>query len=136
MRFPEWPELMDDYINANNHKQYRYGVFDCVTFCAGLIKIISNINILEGVEYKDARSALRVLKSDTGLFDMTGKQMITFGMREIPTGLTRRGDIVGFMTDAHGETVGVCVGSKFVSPGENDLIFLPMTEAVKAWGIK
>ena len=135
MRKQNWPELLDKYITENNSQTYKYGVFDCVTFGAEWIALIMDVDILDGIKYKGIKSALSLLNKHGGLFKMTSVQMGKAGLKKTHPALAKRGDIVGFMTEAHGETVGICIGRQVVSPGENKLIFLPMTDAVIAWEI-
>ncbi len=142
MRVDDWPELLDKFIRENDGKKYEHGRFDCVLFGAGIIKEMTGVNILDGesrgsrgIRYKDKKTALALLKRKGGLFKMTSVQMQDKGFVGINPRSSQRGDIVGFMTKAHGETIGVCVGADIVSPGEKELVYLPMTEAVMAWRI-
>lgn len=136
MRVLDWTELLDGYIVENKDKEYKYGRFDCVMFSVELVKKIVGVDLLEGIDYEDMKTGLELLKKNEGLFKLTNKQVEKVGLGEILPALAQRGDMVGCMTKAHGETLGVCVGSKFVSTGENGLVFLPMKEVVKAWRIK
>ncbi len=141
MRCQDWPEKLDEYIRKNNGRKYEHGKFDCVLFGADIIKIMTACrhgageDILTGIKYKDMKSAVTLLKRMGGLFEMTSVQMKEKGYWEVNPRLAHRGDIVGFMTKAHGETIGVCVGTDIVSPGKTELVYLPMTEAVIAWRI-
>jgi hypothetical protein len=136
MRNQEWPELLNSYIKEHDKKIYKMGVFDCVTFISGLVKLITGANLLKGISYKGEKAGLTLLRKHNGLFNLTDKQMKKCGYYPYKNkAFTKRGDIVGFITETHGETLGVCIGSQFVSPGKDELVYLPMTQAVRSWGI-
>ena len=136
MRTLDWTEILDEYIIQNRYRKYKYGSFDCVLFSTELVKKIIGINLLEGIDYNDMKTGLDLLKKSGGLFKLTDLQMNKVGLKTIPLAFAQRGDVVGCMTEEHGETLGICIGSKFVSTGEDELVFLPMKEVIKAWRIK
>lgn len=136
MRNELWPEILNDYIQLNIGKEYKYGKNDCVMFMAGFIRLITGKDVLAGKRYNGQKSALTLLKKHGGLFSLVDMQFKKFGLNLIKPLKAKRGDVVGFVTEAHGETVGICIGSVFVSPGVHDLVFLPMTQAVRAWEVK
>ena len=137
MRNELWPEMLNDYIQLNFGKEYKYGKNDCVMFMAGFIRLITGKDVLKGKRYNGQKSALALLEKHGGLFKLVDMQFEKFGFKNITNvNKAKRGDVVGFITELHGETIGICIGSVFVSPGVDDLIFLPMTQAVRAWEIK
>lgn len=136
MRSERWPEILDDYIRVNSGKEYKYGKTDCVMFASGFIKLITGKDTLKGKRYAGQKSALSLLKKSGGLFNLVDMQCEKAGFPVIEVMKAKRGDVVGFMTEAHGETVGICVGNMFVSPGTDDLVFLPMAQAIRAWEVK
>jgi hypothetical protein len=136
MRHEEWPEIMESYIQNNRGKEYKWSRQDCVTFMAQFVHIITGKDVLIGKRYAGEKSAMTLLKKYKGLFRLVDMQFKKFGLNKIKPLQAKRGDVVGFKTKAHGQTVGICVGNMFVSQGEDDLVFLPMSEAVKAWEVK
>lgn len=137
MRNELWPEILNDYIQLNLGKEYKYGKNDCVMFMAGYIRLITGKDVLAGKRYNGQKSAFTLLKRHDGLFNLVDMQFEKLGLKKISNvNKAKRGDIVGFVTKLHGETVGICIGSTFVSPGADDLVFLPMTQAVRAWEVK
>ena len=137
MRNELWPEILNDYIQLNLVKEYKYGKHDCVMFMAGFINMITGKDVLKGKRYNGQKSALTLLEKHGGLFNLVDMQFEKVGFKKISNvRKTKRGDVVGFITESHGETVGICIGSTFVSPGVHDLVFLPMTQAVRAWEVK
>ena len=135
MRKQNWPELLDKYIRESGRREYEYQHFNCVTFGAAWVIISTGINMLKGIKYKDKNEALSILENSGGLFKMTEDRMADAGFKTVNPALAKRGDVVGFFTKTHGETVGICVGKQFASPGLHELVFLPMRDAVKAWEI-
>ncbi len=135
MRNDRWPEILDDYIRENKAQVYKYGKADCIMFMAGFVKQITGKDVLKGKRYKGEKSALRLLKEFDGLFNLVNIQFEKVGFEPVEVMRARRGDVVGFETAAHGETVGICVGNMFVSQGIEDLVFLPMSTALRAWRV-
>jgi hypothetical protein len=136
MRYEQWPELLDQYVIDNQRKPYKYGTADCVTFMAGLVALITGKDVLKGKRYSGEKSALKLLKKHGGLYNLVDIQFEKVGFKKIDVMRARRGDVVGFKTEAHGETVGVCVGNMFVSQGSDGLVFLPMRKSELAWEVK
>lgn len=135
MRQQNWEILLDTYITVNKNVFFDYGESDCVRFCARWIMNATGKKVLKGILYRGVKSGERILKDGGGLWNLTTKQMQEIGNKEIPVTLAKRGDIIGIMTLAHGESVGICTGRNIVSPGDDGLVFLPMSEAHRAWEV-
>ncbi len=136
MRTDDWPEMLDYYIRSNAQKPYEYGKFDCFLFVKYFVPIITGVEIFKSVKYKTMRGGTSILKKHGGLFNLVKLHMEKAGFDEIAPPFARRGDIVGFKTKAHNEAIGICVGRDFVSPGEYELEYAPMIDAIIAWRIK
>ncbi len=137
MRFDHWPETLDYYIRSTSENPYKMGIFDCVSFVAKAMKHITGKDILDEIDYTDEKTGLKLLKKHDGLFKLADKQFNKVDILPYKNkNYCKRGDIVGFMTAAHGETLGICTGSEFVSPGKSELVYLPMADVVRAWEVR
>ena len=63
-RTPDWPYRLNEYINSVKDTPFEYGVHDCCTFAAGVIKSMTGVDIMEEFRgtYQDQASAAKVIK--------------------------------------------------------------------------
>lgn len=138
MRCEDWPEKLDSYIKENLNKPFSYAENDCCTFASEIIKIMTGKDIMEGMrgKYKDKESGYKVMKRFAGgLIGTFKKTMEKYSFEEIPPLMAQRGDVVIYETEM-GDTVGICIGDKIITPGENGIISNPIFEGKMAWRIE
>ena len=107
-RLANWPRLLAEYLAANRHRSFEFGVFDCCVFAAGAIQSMTGKDSLEAYRgsVTDARTSARLLDDNGGLGKMVGDIL-----SEVPISFAQRGDIV-LMDSPDGRGVlGVCTGS-------------------------
>lgn len=130
MRYEDWPERLDVFIEDARNKVFKFGVNDCCIFAARAVESIINIGLLEKVQElhksKSSRKNLASLVSTT---------LKTYKFEEVPPLSAQRGDVVIFET-VLGDTVGISVGNSIVAPGEYQLEFFPLYIAKRAWRIE
>lgn len=135
MRAEDWPERLADCLEAARRKPFAWGKHDCVLFAADVVLAITGTDPAAGArgQYHDAAGARRWLGSRTladALVEVLGDP--------IRPAFAQRGDLVilGMERDRHWpEAAGVCLGERAAAPGDEGLIFLPMSEALLAWRV-
>lgn len=136
-RREDWPERLDECVESVRHKPFEYGINDCCSFMAEVLWLIAGVDIMKGLRtYGDKRSAYRIIKhyAGGGVAEAVEKAMEDCGYAEIRPLEAQRGDVVLFETKL-GDTAGICIGSKITTPGENGLLFNPLSETKRAWRI-
>lgn len=130
-RREDWPARLARYVDAHRDMPFAWGSFDCVRFAAGWVREATGSDPVEGLDWADERSALRVLESLGGLQAAVETR---FGAA-ISCALAWRGDLV-LHEMSRRPGLGVCVGAEFAAPSEDGgLMFLPMSAARMAWRI-
>lgn len=46
MRDPNWPRLLNQYLNSIRDKEFEWGVFDCCVMCAGAVQAITGEDLM------------------------------------------------------------------------------------------
>lgn len=140
-RFADWPEKLAEFIEARRNMPFTFGTNDCCTFAAAAVKALT------GVDYRhqliETFGAYGTLAEAARRKEQTGglEALATSILRDpIPVAFAGRGDIVlADAPDAVGDVdlrhLGVCLGTHVAAPGLKGLVFVPMSLAVKAWGV-
>lgn len=132
MRAENWPERLDAFLAAQQHRAFTWGGFDCALFAADWVLACTGVDPAAPYRgaYSDGLEAARLQRQDGGL-----EAMITAALGEpIAPAFAQRGDIV--LLDAElRPTAGVCVGWEAAAPGMIGLEFLPMARASRAWRV-
>ncbi len=123
---------LNNFIESQRRVPFEWGINDCALFVASAVEAVIDIDYAEQFRgrYATKIGSLRVLRDD-GYDDL--EQFVTASVgepcakREIA-----RGDICLFETP-DGESIGICVGVKIVSPGEGGLVFTNIDQAIKGW---
>lgn len=131
MRPDDWPERLNDFIEANLHTPFAWGTHDCSQFVIKCeLALFDCTQFPDSIgKYKTQRGAKLHLHRQgfAGLWDYVGSRYT-----EIEQPFAARGDVAGHITP-DGESVGIIVGNKIASPGDAGLMFKPLSEAVRFW---
>ena len=75
MRYPDWPNRLNEYIVAVRDNEFEWGVHDCCTFVAGAVTAITddNVDIME--KFRD--KYYTEIQSDEALVDIGGGTLVT-----------------------------------------------------------
>jgi hypothetical protein len=138
LRFPDWPQRLDELMVAARERAFAYGDFDCVLFAAGdAVKAITGEDpaLLYRGTYHDEAGAAAIIAKAGGLEALVSAH---FGVPKHPA-YAQRGDLVlaqlALPGQREGECLGVCTGhySAFASLKG---VFLAKRAALRlAWGI-
>lgn len=90
MRHIDWEERLNNYVNANRDKKFRYGRFDCVLFTMGAVEAMTGVDHTEGLNWSSKKEALAIL--DEKPLD----ERLAEKFEEVPRMFARRGDIAMF----------------------------------------
>jgi hypothetical protein len=131
-RLHDWPERLAELIQQRLASPFAWGSNDCCLFAADAILATTGEDpaaALRGA-YSDAAGALGVLNGRQPA-DLAGELLGD----PLPTpALAHRGDIVCHETDGR-QTLGVCVGDQWCAPGDEGLVFQPMSQVRLAWRV-
>lgn len=133
VRRPDWPARLADYIETRRRRVFSWGDNDCAMFAADWVVEAAGWDPAAAVRgrYTTAVGARRVLKNRAG-GDL--EAFVDGQLPVIEQAYAGRGDLMLFaMPD--GPALGVCLGTVCACPGETGLVFLPVTSALKAWGV-
>lgn len=138
MRCQDWPEKLDKFIKDNIHKPFVYAENDCCIFAAEAIRIMTGKDIMEDIrgKYDGKESGYKFIKRFAeDLVGTVRKVMEKHNFKEIPPLTAQRGDVVIYETN-FGDTVGICLGEKIVTPGNDGIISNSVLEGRTAWRIE
>lgn len=129
MRLNGWERRLQEYLDSIG--PFEWGKTDCCMFSLGRIcEILTGINHLTEYKYASATQAARILKRLGGIEALAQKHL---GESKSPL-QAQRGDIVMF-DSGNGPALGVCIGAKIAAMQADGLIYLPMSQAIKAWSV-
>jgi hypothetical protein len=131
-RFPEWPELLAEFVDRHRHQPFEWASNDCVLFASGWVQEATGedpLGELRGA-WTDMASAVRLLRDLGGL-----QAAITSKLGEpIPVGLAQRGDLALIeREDERG--VGIVIGADVAVLSESGVAFVKLNEAAAAWRV-
>lgn len=116
MRFENWPELLDAYVQQHREAAHAWGTHDCALFASGAVLAITGEDPF--AEYRGRYSneaQAEVLLDEAGGFEALCTRLLG---EPVPAGLARRGDLVfGPLRRDGAEGLAVCIGDVAVSPG-------------------
>lgn len=96
-RFPDWELRLGDYLESSEAKRFRYGTFDCCKFAAGAVIAMTGVDLMDGFQYDNARSAKVLMPK--GLIPIFSQVMQKFGCAQVKPTFARRGDLIaGFVS--------------------------------------
>lgn len=132
MKQEGFAESLALFTAARRLTPYNWGTNDCVTFAADSVAAVSGndpLGSLRGTWTNEAE-AMAVLEAQGGLIAAMDARFPRKA-REF----AQRGDVV-LLKDANGQpSLGVCVGRDAVSPGEQEMLLTPITEARIVWEV-
>lgn len=129
MRLPNWPRLLDEYVNTARARPFAWGALDCCSFAAGAVRAITGRDV-PMPSWCDRREAAATLRRLGGLRAAVCQRL---GDMQ-PAALARRGDVL-LLRQRGRDVLAVCLGHAWASPGRAGLAFGPMDEALGAWRI-
>jgi len=132
MRRLDWPAALNAAIEAARNKPFAWGTHDCCMFAAHAVQEMTGADFAEPFRgrYSDATGALRVL-TEAGGPDLIASRALG---RPIPIGFAQRGDVI--MVDIEGrKALAICLGAHAAGPGPDGLVFVPVTQWLKAWRV-
>lgn len=132
MRYENWPNLLEAYIDSKRNEPFKWGTNDCALFAKGAIEAVlveSSTSDLV-IRYRSATGAMKWLVDHEAddLWDYMDKHF-----ERIPVKMAQRGDLIGHITTD--KSLGVCLNGMFATPSDNGLMFVSMDDAVTAWRI-
>ena len=143
-RLPNWPSLLDAYIDSQRQTPFEWGVHDCCLFAANCIQAITGIDVApkwrKAYQSKDAAIHLANIFSQGGIKQVIKDIAEVHHCVSIAPMLAQRGDIIMFPGEHVGVTLGVVLDQRLVAPGTKGLEFLPIAKVwhpstTKAWKI-
>jgi hypothetical protein len=126
MRVENWERLLNEYIEQNNNKPFKYGRWDCCIFTAGAVKVMTGENYIKEFKYTNKKKAEELIEQSGGIMKILTDR---FGEPQNPN-LARRGDII-----YHNEAIGICLGAKAIFLTLNGFLFVPMNEWLYSWRV-
>lgn len=130
----DWPEKLADFIQSRSSTPFEWGTNDCALFAADCVKALTEIDLAADLRgtYSTAREAFDLIQDRGGIEAIATAALgepMTFKFQ------MQRGDVA--LVNINGrESLVVCVGSELIGPAvESGVVFVPITEAVKAWEV-
>lgn len=133
-RRPDWPRLLDAYVDDHRRRPFQWGEHDCGTFLANWVVLVAGWDPLAAVRgrYHSRVGWHRVRRKD-GWRDGAEVFERAFG-DTIDLNFAHRGDGVSVPT-ADGPAMGILLGDMIASPGLDGLEFVPRDHAMLVWRV-
>jgi hypothetical protein len=142
-RLPNWDtQLLPAFVASRRTTPFAWGTNDCSLFAADAVLAITGEDIADAFRgrYTDEASAFGLIKALTGGTDVAHAAAYCatkHGLTEYSyPKLAKRGDLV-VLTNAGRVIAGVVHtdGRHIVSVGEKGLLYLPISQAQRAWAV-
>jgi hypothetical protein len=130
MRIPNWPHALAEYIRERQEKPFEYGVHDCAHFAAGAVQAITE-EYPKFPNYKTEHAALTLIAKKS----LQHRTREILG-EEVSVNMAQRGDIVMFVDETNGPSLGVCFGANSIFPSKHGLLHVKTADCLCAWRIE
>ena len=131
-RVPDWPLRLNAAIEAARNRPFVWGEHDCCLWAAYCVRLLTGVDhaaVWRGY-YTDARGGLKLLAKSGGV-----EALATAALgAPIAAKQAQRGDVV-LVKAGRRTALGVCVGPTVAAPGVDGLLFVPMSQWIKAWRV-
>jgi hypothetical protein len=97
MRYPDWPDRLNQYIAEHQGKLFRLGVFDCCKFTLGAVEAMTGMDYLP--EYSGPREAVALLE------EKPLDERLAEVFKPVHPAMAQQGDI-GYFEEACGIVLG------------------------------
>lgn len=131
-RNPQWPALLNEFIESRRHVPFSWGGQDCCLFAADWILLATGEDRATKWRgtYSSLLGAIRHVQKAGGVVNLP----IVAGLEPVQPEFAHRGDLVGLPTSL-GLALGVCLGKSCAFPGHDGLIFHSRRRARHAWRV-
>lgn len=119
MKKENFEHEMNEFIEANKDRQFKYGEWDCCIFTASIVKIISGKDYIKEFKYKTKKKAYDLIQKAGGLVQILDERF----ERLDNMNLAQRGDLC-YKDDA----IGICIGSKAIFVNKEGYSFFKIDE--------
>lgn len=132
MKRQDFAERLVELIDSRQDVPYAWGANDCVTFAAACVIATTGVDPIAEIRgrWDSAASAVSMLAELGGLEAACDAR---FTRRSTPL-LMQRGDI-GLCLAGGRESLAVCVGVHCAAPGDDGMLFVPLTDIQIAWEV-
>jgi hypothetical protein len=141
VRLPDWPALLDAFLQANRYCKFSYGRADCCLFVCDAIRVMTGTDPAAPFrgKYDSLKGALREMKGYCGSASVASVAELVAsrnGMPEISPRRAGRGD-AALLDGPLGCSLGVVAlnGREIVVCGHADLEAIPLARAIRAWRV-
>jgi len=128
-RIEDWPTVLFNFVESRRHMPFAWGTNDCATFATEAVAAITGETLFTP-PYDDALSAARYIEESGGIETLATALL---GEPSAPLSLSR-GDVALLLLDGR-ETLAICVGDRFVAPGEEQIFLYPHSLVLKGWKV-
>jgi len=134
MRLNNWQSKLGALITERMHAPFAWGSQDCVLLGADVKLAVTGEDPAAAWRgtYKDALGAARVLAALGGMEGLAAK----FLGEAVPVAMAQPADVGLLPTDEGRECFAVCMGDRWLVPGENGLIWVDSCQLKKAWRLE
>lgn len=136
-RREDWVIKLDEFIEANRHRKFQRGHFDCALFAGFAIEAITDAEMTADYvgQYKNKQAAFDLLKARgmKSLIEVADKHL---GQALPNANFAGRGDVVAVKYENELAIAVVdLTGRRAVTTGKDGLIFFDRKYWLKAWKV-
>ena len=132
-RLSDWPDKLAEHVEAWRNKKFRWGRYDCALFCLNAEKVMTgSTRFPEFINtYSSEKGSIEAL-AGAG-FDSL-ESLVDARLEQIKLTMAQRGD-VALISTPNGDALSLVIGNHLAAMGRSGLVFLPVSEAKKAWRV-
>jgi hypothetical protein len=142
MRLPGWEDRLRIYLRDHQDTPFAYGSFDCLSFAAGAVALLTGTDIMAPFrgKYSTHTGAMRIARRVYGsrtVPEVLAAMMQQHGWKEISPMFAQRGDIV-LVEFNRDRMVGILHpnGREAVITTDKGLWRVPLLSVRRAWKIE
>lgn len=132
VRRPDWPVLLNEWVESSRSKPFEWYAWDCCSAAAAWVQQCTGTDVFEQYagRYVTAQVANRIIKKAGGL-----KPLVEAALGDdVGAAFAGRGDVV--LVDIEGrESLAVCLGNVAAGPGKDGLVFIGRGAWQCAWRV-
>jgi hypothetical protein len=130
MRIENWESALYEFVESRRNMPFEWGKNDCALFAADAVLAMSGRDF--ATEYRgkyDTETKAKKILVKEGLENLVDKNLLRYDNIK----MTSRGSVILYEHEVRG--LGICIGSEFVAPGQDGILFFPMDLCLISWRV-
>lgn len=135
-RLNNWPQKLNEFIEARRATPFEWGKNDCSLFVADAIMAMTGIDVAKELrgKYSTEIGAYKIISEYGEIEDVVEALGCPIKLFKSSVATLARGDIALVVLEGNKRAIGINLGRNVAFTGKNGLEFVSIRQCVKGWG--